>query len=74
VHLVSYSSVQRLEKLDECPTDPRRRLVAFLTLLLYGFDPQDFGLSTGDLPRALDPKKIASIIRAAGVLLSSAAA
>lgn len=48
---VSYSSLMRLEYLDAVPTDVKRRMVAYLALIVYGYEPEEFGLSVDDLPR-----------------------
>ena len=48
---VSYSTLMRLESLDEAPVDVKRRAVAYLALFTYGYQPELFGLSVEDLPR-----------------------
>ena len=47
IHETSYRSIARLEELHVPPTG-RRQLLAYLALLAYGYDPDDFGL--GDSP------------------------
>jgi hypothetical protein len=49
----SYSYVGRLEQLVAPPSDMKKRAVAFLTLVAYGYDPTEFGLSRDDLPRRI---------------------
>lgn len=48
---VSYTSLMRLERLGSVPSDGRRRIIAYLALVSYGYDPEDFGLSANALPR-----------------------
>lgn len=49
----SRNSLNRLEQLDTAPADRRRRALAYLVLVAYGFDPLDFGLADTDLPAGL---------------------
>lgn len=56
--LTSYKSLSRLERLGELPTDLHRRAVAYLTILAYGFDPEQFGLTDNDLPRSVDAEEV----------------
>jgi hypothetical protein len=58
---VSYSSLMRLESMQEPPTDQRRRLLAYLTLVAYGYDPTQFGLEREDLPKWVTPKVLADL-------------
>lgn len=55
---ITHVTIQRLEKLPEAPTESGRRFVAFLTVLFYGFDPEDFGLSADDVPPGIDRKAL----------------
>lgn len=52
VHNVSHATIARLERLDGAPptTSKNRRRVAILSILAYGYDPEDFGLSIDELP------------------------
>lgn len=75
---VSYGSLIRLEKLAGAPSDPRRRMVGFLVVWIYGYNPREFDLSHGDLPRwitdeVLDDLRDPATIRDEGRYLSSAA-
>jgi hypothetical protein len=55
---VSMQSLQRIEQQDEIPKQPRVRLVAYLALIAYGFEPEDFGLNHDNTPLGLvDLKK-----------------
>ena len=55
----SVMTLNRLEDLDEAPTDPRTRTLAVLALLAYGWeDLSAFGLSLNDLPRGLDRERL----------------
>ncbi len=58
---VSYSTLMRLESMPQPPTDLKRRIVAFLTLVAYGYDPQRFDLDPGDLPRWITPDALADL-------------
>lgn len=63
--LTTHTSLARLEKLTEIPTDRHRRALAYLAMLCYGYDPSDLGLRPEDLPRGF------SEIDDLGVLLRS---
>lgn len=58
---VSYSTLMRLESMQQPPTDTKRRILAFLTLVAYGYEPQDFGLEPGDLPRWITPDVLSDL-------------
>lgn len=58
---VSYSSIMRLESMPEPPADRKRRMVAYLTLVAYGFDPQHFGLSGSDIPKWITKEVLADL-------------
>jgi hypothetical protein len=51
---ITKSSLIRLERLEEVPTDRRSRTRAALVLLLYGFELEGFGVDADDLPPLLD--------------------
>ena len=59
----SYGTLVRLEQATEQPRSQRQRLVALLALLVYGIDPQDFGLSKSDLPPAIDEERVADLLK-----------
>lgn len=63
VVMVSHATIARLEKELNAPTDRRRRSVAVLCALLYGIEPEDFGLSLEDLPPLLDGRRIGEQLR-----------
>ena len=50
VALVDATTIGRLERLEEPPTSPKRRRMAYLLCLVYGLDPEQFGLDDGDVP------------------------
>lgn len=50
VYPVSMQSLQRIEAQAEIPRQPRMRLVAYLALIAYGFEPEDFGLNHDNTP------------------------
>lgn len=58
---VSYSSLMRLEWLREPPADQRRRILAYLTLVAYGYEPSAFGLDITDLPRWATPELLGDL-------------
>lgn len=58
---VSYSSIMRLESMTEPPADRKRRMVAYLTLIAYGFDPEQFGLSENDIPKWITKEVLADL-------------
>lgn len=79
---VSYSTLMRFEYEPTPPTDLRRRAIAYLALVAYGYDPTEFGLSENDLPRWITPEHLArlrpgtvadSVRRATGVYRKTAA-
>lgn len=47
-----------LEAMEEAPTDAGRRLVALLAFVVYGYDPEQFGLSWKDLPKRLSKEAV----------------
>jgi hypothetical protein len=51
--LTTGSTLARLEKLDEPPTNRQRRVLATIALIIYGIDPEPFGLGRDDLPPAI---------------------
>lgn len=72
---ISDQTLMRSELLEEVPARPNKRQVMFLTLLAYGFEPEEFGLTeetcslTGfDMKRVrreLDPdRRVKSAVRA----------
>lgn len=58
---VSYSTLMRLESLDEAPTDLKRRAIAYLALFTYGYKPETFGLSVDDLPRRIKKEMVEAL-------------
>jgi hypothetical protein len=71
----SFTSLQRLEDLEETPTDAKRRMLAFCTLLVYGFDPRDFGLEASDAPPVLNLPEVRDLlIRSTGCFVPVAEA
>lgn len=56
---VNAMTLQRIEQLDEAPSDPRVRIAATLALRGYGYtNVEAFGLSTDDLPRSITEKRL----------------
>lgn len=49
----SHTRLHQLEKLDTVPSTQQRRALAYLAMLVYGFDPAELGLSEEDLPKGL---------------------
>lgn len=63
----------RLESMTEPPADRKRRMVAYLTLVAYGFDPAHFGLSDTDIPKWITKEVLADLpISGKGWILSEA--
>lgn len=58
----SHTSLARLEELPEVPVNRKVRARAVLALLVYGYDPEGFGLSLDDLPQAVDVQRFASLL------------
>lgn len=58
----THTSLLRLESLREPPTDQRRRFAALLAVLVYGFNPEDFGLSLSDIPALIDRDRLADLL------------
>lgn len=58
---LSRATLNRLESLEVEPTNRRDRRRAFLVVVLYGWDPADFGLSPCDRPPAIDLKALARL-------------
>jgi hypothetical protein len=50
VYPVSMQSLQRIEAQPDLPRQARMRLVAYLALIAYGFEPEDFGLNHDNTP------------------------
>jgi hypothetical protein len=46
----SRATITRLESLTEAPTKQRDRRRAYMLVVLYGYDPADFGLTDDDRP------------------------
>jgi hypothetical protein len=57
----SHTTLHRLEKLPHVPEDRHRRALAYLVLLVYGFDPRQFGLSADDLPKDLNAEALVEL-------------
>lgn len=51
--VTSSGAISRLEALDECPADRRRRALAAALVYVYGLDPRPFGVGRDDLPPAI---------------------
>jgi transcriptional regulator with XRE-family HTH domain len=49
----SHTRLNRLEKMVDPPVDRDRRALAYLAMLVYGFDPAELGLTPADLPKGL---------------------
>ena len=58
---ISHTTLHRLERLADPPENRRQRAVAYLALLVYGFDPAQFGLSADDLPKGLPGPALADL-------------
>jgi hypothetical protein len=63
--LTSHVSLQRLEKLEQPPTRRAQRALAYLAVLTYGFDPEDFGLTAADLPKEM---QVTGLVEPGGLL------
>lgn len=50
VYPVSMTALMRLEQHENMPSQGRVRLVGYLALTAYGFDPVDFGLTPENTP------------------------
>lgn len=50
---IDKSTISRLEKLEEAPLNPRKRQTAYLCTLIYGLDPEQFGVGPDDIPPGL---------------------
>lgn len=59
---VDRTTINRLEKLHEAPLRASQRSVAFLCCLIYGLDPEQFGLHEGDIPPGIREQVVASTI------------
>lgn len=70
---ISRATVGRLEKLDAEPTDKRRRRQAVTLLVLYGFDPADFGLNDDDAPSIIDLRMVREQGKASTIWYAAAA-
>lgn len=63
VYPVSMQSLQRIEQQPDVPRQPRVRLVAYLALVAYGFDPETFGLNHDNTPVGfIDLRKAKSVL------------
>ena len=63
VYPVSMQSLQRLEQQPDIPKQARMRLVAYLALIAYGFDPETFGLNHDNTPVGfVDLKKAKAVL------------
>lgn len=63
---VSDATIIKLEEYSEVPPSPRQRLVAFLALLVYGYDPREFELTAENTPiEGLDLDRVKELISAA---------
>jgi hypothetical protein len=61
---VADSQLYRLEDNTDLPKTSRVRLLAFLAIIAYGFNPEDFGLNSTNTPLAgLDLKRIEKLLR-----------
>lgn len=71
---VSHTSLMRLESLETEPADGKRRMLATLTVVAYGFEPSDFGLTVDELPPGIDRAALSDLlIRQKGCSALSAA-
>ena len=59
---VSYSTLMRLEWMDEPPSDDRRKVTAYAAILAYGFDPADFGLDDDTMPSYVDTERVRDLL------------
>jgi hypothetical protein len=58
---ISRATLNRLEALDIVPARRQDRGRAFLVLILYGYDPADFGLGPDDRPPATDLRALSKL-------------
>jgi transcriptional regulator with XRE-family HTH domain len=70
----SFTSIARLEDLDEMPEERRRRGVAYCALLVYGFDPHSFGLTDDDVPEVLQLKGARDLLMQSSPWITAGAA
>lgn len=60
---VSDQTLIRYELLKEPPPRPRQRLLVYLAIISYGFDPAEFGLTPDNVPvGALDLRRVEELI------------
>ena len=62
VMFTSHTRLHQLEKLTEAPAAQPRRALAYLAMLVYGFDPAELGLSEADLPKGLRVIEVADLL------------
>jgi hypothetical protein len=55
--LVSHTSIRRLERLGQAPTDLNRKALGCLVAIVYGYDPAEFELSVEAVPRFIDVER-----------------
>lgn len=58
---MSRSTLNRLEALAEVPGKGKDRGRAVMALLLYGMDPDDFGLGPDDVPPGIDANRLVDL-------------
>lgn len=64
IHPVLNSQLSRLEDNEDLPPTRNTRLIAFLALIAYGYDPEDFGLNAGNTPVAgYDLKRVVDLLK-----------
>ena len=56
---LSRGTINRLEALEEVPTKATQRHQACILVVLYGYDPDDFGLGPDDVPPLVDLRTLA---------------
>lgn len=72
LHKITDSTLIRLESYKELPSQQRVRVIAFYTLLAYGFEPAEFGLTEENVGLAPELVELARKLlspRASGNLL-----
>jgi len=58
---ISRATLNRLEALDTVPQRAQDRGRAFLVVILYGYDPAEFGLTPDDRPPATDLRALSKL-------------
>ncbi len=69
---LSRGTINRLEQLDEAPTDSVARRRAFQLLIVYGYNPSQLGLGPDDAPTVVDLRALRDLgIDASGWFIGS---